>query len=140
MKKLVLVIFGILVFAGYSGAEDAELLVVTAKTPGEEITGKTVERIFLRKKVLWKDSVKIVPVNLPSEHPLRNIFNGKVLKRSVPELVEFWNAEHFKGNDPPDVLESEEAVKKFIKEVPGSIGYISPGNLDGGLVVIYKVR
>lgn len=119
------------------GAMAEEIVIISSSAPKESITEKGLSRIYLKRKVLWEDGKAIVPVNLSSQHPTRVSFSQKILKKSHRELVDYWNEQHFKGVNPPLVLESEEAVKIFIRQVDGAIGYISRKNLEPDLVVLY---
>lgn len=119
------------------GAMAEEIVIVSRSAPKESITGKGLSRIYLKRKVLWEDGKAIVPVNLSSQHPIRASFSQTILKKSHRELVDYWNEQHFKGVNPPVVLESEEAVKIFVRQVEGSIGYISRKNLEPDLIVLY---
>lgn len=118
----------------------SEILVVVARNaPVENLTTKTVERIFLKRKTSWDDGTMIVPINLLAQHDLRKLFSNKILKKSQSELVEYWNEQHFKGITPPMVLESESAVKVFIRQVEGAIGYISRDALEPDLKIIFTI-
>jgi len=117
-----------------------EIAVISRYLPSETVTEKTIAKIFLKRKVLWGDIKKIIPVNLSPQNPLRILFSQKVLKKSHRELVEYWNEQHFKGINPPIVLESEEAVKIFVRQVDGAIGYIRSKNLEPDLRVLYTVE
>lgn len=122
----------------WSGGE--EVLVVTASKSAEKLSAKKLRRIYLKRKVLWKDGSRIVPVNLPSTNNLRKAFSDEVLGMGHRELVDYWNEQHFKGVRPPVVLDSEEAVKAFIKEVEGAVGYISSKNMEQGLIALYRMQ
>ena len=121
-----------------TGAE--EILVVSLKGTKERISEKTLRKIYLKRKVLWGDNSRIVPVNLPAISNLRVQFADKILGLSHRDLVDYWNEQHFQGIRPPEVVQSEEAVKIFVREVDGAIGYISSKNLDPDLTVLYRIK
>ncbi len=126
------------VFTG--GAVAIDVAVITAGDTGEVVTAKTIERIFLKRKLYWKNGKKIVPINLPSESEERGIFTDIIIKRGHRELVDYWSARHYSGMAPPMVVESEEAVKIFVKEIDGSIGYIRAEKLDPEFKVLYLIK
>lgn len=107
-----------------------DIVLITMHAPGETVTERTAARLYLKEKLFWGDGTRIVPVNLPPDHEARERFSRAVLKRSRRELVEFWNEEHFKGVNPPVVLESEDAVKTFVRQVAGAVGYVRRDHLD----------
>jgi ABC-type phosphate transport system substrate-binding protein len=117
----------------------ADVVLVSRRDPGETISERVAARLFLKEKLFWRDGTRIVPVNLPPDHDARELFSRSVLRRSRRELVEFWNEEHFKGVNPPVVLESEDAVKAFVRQVDGAVGYIRRERLDPDLRVLLVV-
>ena len=87
--------------------------------------------IYRRQKLFWADHTRIVPVNLPADHPLRRSFSRLVLGALPEELDAYWNAQYFHGITPPYVLTSEEAVLLFVATTPGAIGYVSAAAVNG---------
>lgn len=120
-------------------APGQDLVLVSRHDPGEVITARAAARLFMREKLFWGDGSRVVPVNLPPGNDLREAFSRTVLKRNRRELVEFWNEQHFKGVNPPVVLESEDAVKAFVRQVDGAVGYISRSRVDVDLRVLLVV-
>ena len=121
-------------------AGDDTIVVISLVKPNEKITAGMLRGIYLKKKVFWKDEMRIIPVNLPPQNGIRNIFSKKILSMEHRELVEYWNEQYFKGVTPPPVLESEDAVKRFVIKVDGAIGYIRKKNLEPGLEVLYTIE
>lgn len=117
-----------------------EIVLVSRKAPGEAISGRMAARVFLMERLFWKDGSRIVPVNLPPDHAARQTFSRAVLRRERRDLVAYWNEQHFKGVNPPVVLESEEAVKAFVRQVDGAVGYIRRDQLDPDLTVLLVVH
>jgi len=94
----------------------------------------------MKRKILWKSGKRIIPINLPASDPTRKVFTKQILKRGHRTLVEYWNGKHFNGIHPPLVLKSEEAVKRFLRKVPGSIGYIGANNIEADLHIVYTIK
>ena len=116
-----------------------EVVLVSRKTPAESVSARVAARVFLKERLFWNDGSRIVPVNLPPDHAARQTFSRGVLRRERRELVAYWNEQHFKGVNPPVVLESEEAVKAFIRQVAGAVGYIRRDQLEPDLTVLLVV-
>ena len=141
MKRWLFIAIVIAIFLpAHLRASSEEVLVITARKSAEKLSIKDLRRIYLKRKVLWKDGSKIVPVNLPSTNNLRKAFSHEILGMGHRELVDYWNEQHFKGVRPPVVLDSEEAVKAFVKEVEGAVGYISSKNREPGLIILYRIQ
>ena len=51
------------------------------------------------------------------------------------ELNIYWNEKYYEGVVPPVVLKSQKAVKKFLQNVEGSIGYLTKDYLDKSLKI-----
>ena len=98
----------------------------SGKNPGRTELGL----VFLRKKLYWPNGKHIRPANLPSQHELRKQFSQQILG-SLPETqTEYWNELYFHGTTPPHVVNSQEAMLRFVADTAGSIGYIDACLLD----------
>ncbi len=124
----VLLGFAILALLLFSGAAQAEgLLIITnpnliVATP---VPLSQIAAIYLLRVTNWPDGSHIVPVNREAGSRMREEFTTRVLQQDNAELAIYWNEMHFQGKMPPLVQESEQAMIAFIRNVPGSIGYIS---------------
>jgi len=136
----IIILVPFLLSPGLAPAGGDEILVISMKKKNEKISEKLLRRIYLKRKILWENSTRIVPVNLPAESPLRRAFTGSIVRLSHRDLVDYWNAEYFKGVRPPEVAGSEEAVKRFVRQVEGAIGYISSQNMEPDLTVLYRIK
>ena len=116
-----------------------DIVLIARKAPGEEVSERTAARLFLKERLFWKDGSRIVPVNLPPDHAARQAFSRAVLHRERRELVAYWNEQHFKGVNPPVVLESEDAVKAFVRQVDGAVGYVRRNQVEPDLTVLLVI-
>lgn len=94
--------------------------------------------IYRRKRNFWEDGIKIQPVNLPAYHPLRRAFSIWLFNRTPEELDDYWKDMYFHGIQPPFVLDSEEAVIRFVTTTPGAIGYINRCQVDHRVRVLLQ--
>ena len=115
------------------------IAVVMAPGPITAVGLPTVAAIFRRKRQLWDDGSRIVPVNLPATHALRRQFSQRLFKRSPEDMQDYWNDQYFHGVLPPAVLASEEAVIRFVAGTPGAIGYVSACTQDKRVIVVALV-
>ena len=118
--------------ASRAQAADSGVIAIIApadfsgKNPGRTELGL----VFLRKKLYWPNGKRIRPANLPSQHELRKQFSQQILG-SLPETqTEYWNELYFHGTTPPHVVNSQEAMLRFVADTAGSIGYIDACLLD----------
>lgn len=116
-----------------------DIVLIARKAPGEAVSERTAARLFLKERLFWKDGSRIVPVNLPPDHTARQAFSRAILRRERRELVAYWNEQHFKGVNPPVVLESEDAVKAFVRQVDGAVGYVRRDRMEPDFTVLLVI-
>lgn len=122
-------------------AQDTTVLavVVPAGAEPEALEIAEVAQIFRRKKTLWSSGARIVPVNLPADHPLRLRFSRAVLRQSPQAMEDYWNQQYFQGVLPPHVLASERAVERFVIETANAVGYLPYCGLDPRLRAVIRI-
>ncbi|NPA57708.1 MAG: hypothetical protein GXN94_00285 [Aquificae bacterium] len=114
--------------------------MITGKdTPINRLSKEELKEIYLKIRV-FVNGQQVIPVNLPPNSPVRKVFQKKVLEMDDEQLNLYWNEMYFHGIEPPLVLSSEEAVKRFVKKVKGAIGYISKEKVEKGLKILYTIR
>lgn len=86
--------------------------------------------IYWRKQLFWPGGKRIKPVNLSTEHTLRQQFSQAVLGSQPKKQLDYWNGLYFDGISPPYSVNSEEAVLRYVTQTDGAIGYINACNLD----------
>ncbi len=124
-----------LVVTPISYAEESHpLAVIVSSTPEiaviQQLATRELSLIYWRKKQYWQDGVRIHPVNLHAEHPLRMYFSKAVLGSLPNEQADYWNGLYFHGTTPPYSLQSEEAVLRYVSSTKGAIGYVDACRLD----------
>jgi len=130
-----LCVFYGLVLAPISYAEESHpLAVIVSSTPEiaviQQIATRELSLIYWRKKQYWEDGVRIHPVNLHAEHPLRMYFSKAVLGSLPNEQADYWNGLYFHGTTPPYSLQSEESVLRYVGSTKGAVGYVDACKLD----------
>ncbi|MFA5941335.1 MAG: hypothetical protein WC809_18430 [Sinimarinibacterium sp.] len=103
------------------------------------VDADALAQIFKRRKIYWRDGVRIQPVNLPADHPLRQRFSQAVLRQTPEALDEYWNEQYFHGVLPPHVQASETAVLRFVAATAGAIGYLDLCTLDDSVRVLLTI-
>lgn len=114
-------------------------VVVPASAPDELLDADALAQIYKRRKLLWRDGSRIVPVNLPADSALRSLFSRAVLRQSPEQQEDYWNQQYFQGVLPPHVLESETAVLRFVAGTAHAVGYLSYCAVDASLRVVLVV-
>jgi len=124
-----------LTLTSISHAEESHpLAVIVSSNPEvaiiQQLASRELGLIFLRKKQYWQDGIRMRPVNLHAEHPLRLYFSKTVLGSLPNEQADYWNGLYFHGTTPPYSVQSEEAVLRYVSNTKGAIGYIGACKLD----------
>lgn len=113
------------VAAGAARAAEPWIAVVVAgDAPPDALDANDLSLVFRRRKDHWEDGTRIVPVNLPADTDLRRRFSRAILHQSPEAMEDYWNEQYFQGVLPPHVVESESAMRRFVAETAGSIGYV----------------
>lgn len=133
MRKLFLALVSAgMLFSGVVNQAIAETLAVIVPRNHNlrQIDASELSLIFLRKKLYWADGKHIQAVNYAANNPLRRQFSLSIL-RSTPETqTDYWNGLYFHGISPPHVIDSQEAMLRFVADTAGAIGYIDACKLD----------
>ena len=96
-----------------------------------QVSVDDLRELYLRRRRVWPNGRRAIPINLPPDHPLRERFSRIVLGRSMQDLVPYWNARYFEGITPPTVLPSPAAVRAYLAAEPAAIGYVPVSEADG---------
>lgn len=117
-----------------------DILVVVGKGSSvEKLTLKQLENIYRRKTLISEAGERWNPINLSANNPVRIAFAQKIFQQP-PEVMEaYWNAQYFQGIMPPYVVNSVEAMLRFVEDTPGAIGYLLPCQVDDRVRVIFKL-
>ena len=112
----------------------AESIVVVVGTKSEiaEVTLDTLRELYLRRRRVWPDGSRVVPVNLPADSDTRRRFSKRVLGRLPQDLSAYWDRMYFDGIQPPVVLRTAEAVCAYLAAEPKAIGYVRSDEVDAG--------
>jgi hypothetical protein len=125
-----------------AGADDGDPLVVVVARASTvtSVSMDDLREIYLRRRRVWPDGSAIVAINLPPENPARLRFSRRVLGRTPAELLSYWNARYFEGITPPLVLHSPAAVRAYVAQQPGAIGYVPRSEVGNDLRVLLELR
>lgn len=96
--------------------------------------------IYWRKQLYWAKGLRIKPVNLRAEHPLRQQFSQRILGTLPKQQIDYWNGLYFNGVSPPHTVNSEEAVIRYVADTIGSIGYVDACLVDDRIKAILWIN
>jgi len=105
-------------------------IVVGAKSDIGDVTLDTLRELYLRRRRVWPDGSRVIPVNLPADSDVRRRFSKRVLGRLPQDLSTYWDRLYFDGIQPPVVLRTPEAVCAYMATEPKAIGYVPSEDVD----------
>lgn len=118
-----------------------EIVVITARdSPISSLTIKAIRRIYRKETLIDGNGTKWVPVNLSTDHRIRQAFSLDLFNKRPEEMELYWNAQYFKGILPPHVVDSQEAMVSFVANTPGAIGYIAPCHLNDRIKIVARLE
>jgi len=121
-------------------AAPAIAVIVGKKSVVAQVSLDDLREIYLRRRRVWPDGSRAVPINLPPGTPVRERFSRVILGRSTAELVSYWNARYFEGITPPTVLSSPSAVRAYLAVEPAAIGYLPVAEVDDTCRLLLVLR
>lgn len=121
-------------------SQEDRMAVIVHPERRTELSIEEVAQIYLRRKRFWDDGTVIVPLNLPSQAPLRARFSELVLKQTETRLADYWNRRYFDGILPPATLASTEAVRRYVASDTNAIGYVPASEVDGSVRVVLHLE
>lgn len=126
--------FGFIFSESSLGDEIRSLAIIVSNQPEyaviNQLTPHELTLIYWRKQQYWKGGIRIHPVNLHAEHPLRLYFSKVVLNSLPMEQHDYWNGLYFHGTAPPYSVQSEEAALRYVSSTKGAIGYVDACKVD----------
>ncbi len=137
MRRTLLIFSVLMGFSLPSLASDEVLAIIVSPEQSIKTLSKSeLSLIFWRKKLYWANHKRIRPINLSTEHPLRQNFSARVLKSLPEQQTDYWNGLYYHGVLPPHVVNSSEAMLRTVAETAGAIGYVSACEADSRVKVL----
>lgn len=103
------------------------------------LTERDIAKVFRRKLQLTPAGEPLVPVNLALRDPLRTVFSRRVFGLPPDAFETYWTERYFHGVSPPHVVESSEAMLRFVQATPGAIGYVWSCDVDRRVEVVLEL-
>ena len=126
----------------FSSSGVAEILVVIGgENPSFSLSREQVSNIFLGKITELPNGSIAVPIDLSPASSMREEFYQTVTNHSAAQAKAIWAKLYFTGcGVMPREAPDSQAVKKILKSIPGSIGYIDRSALDDTVHVVYTSK
>lgn len=124
----------------YADSDKPVIAVIIALDQNKDalkLDSDNLSLIYWGKQRYWPEGLRIKPVNLRAQHPLRLLFSQSILGSPPSEQIDYWNGQYFNGILPPHSVNSEEAVIRYITQTKGAIGYVDACTVDARIQAIF---
>ncbi|NGY05979.1 hypothetical protein [Solimonas terrae] len=134
LRVLLSLVAGVLSASAHA---DGPIAVIVAPLHADvRLDADDLALIFRRKRQYWNDGSRIQPANLAVDNAQRIAFSRAVLGADPAALDDYWNEQYFRGVRPPYVVDSNEAMLRFVAETPGAIGYVDACLAGNGVAIV----
>ncbi len=115
----------------------AETAVIVNPANGNTVDKGLVEKIYLGKAKKFPDGTAAVPVDQKEGSALRSGFLDAMVGKNESQMKAYWSRLIFTGGGiPPQVMDSDQAVKDFVAKEVGGIGFIDASAVDSSVKVV----
>jgi hypothetical protein len=138
MKRLLLLCSLGLSFA-VANVRGGDLAIVVNKASAlADISSADLAKYFKAEKGKTPDGKKLVIVMQEAGHPEREAALKGIYKMSEAEYTDYFVEATFTGSveSAPKALPGAVAIKKFVAETPGGIGYVQASETDDSIKVL----
>lgn len=120
----------------------AEVVVISHRgLPVSTLDLQNVRDIWLGKTKHIADSAVVQPVDQSATSRVRDEFYMKTLEKTPLQVKAYWSRVAFTGKlDTPLTLNDDTAVKAWVTNHPGAIGYIDSTSVDGSVKALLRLK
>lgn len=99
---------------------------------------RELSRLFKQEKQYWEDNSPVYLIMQEDGTPEKDLFVSKVFKMRPNELKRFWLTKMINGEilSFPKTLSSNDAIKRFVSQIPSAIAYINVRFVDETVKVL----
>lgn len=114
-------------------AGDPIVVIVNAANPVDNLTISDLKKLFLSDRSHWDTGKAVAPVMLTPGAPERASFLKIVCSMNDADFSKYFLQAAFSGKSatPPKEVGSAAAVKNFVANSPGAIGFVKAGDFHG---------
>ena len=113
-------------------------IIVSKENLTNEISFKDLVKIFKLEKQYWDSGKKIYLVMRETGAIEKEMVLGKIYQMDDVGLKAFWLGKLFRQEIAsfPTTLSSDEAVKRFVSQVPNAVGFIDASAVDDRVKIL----
>jgi ABC-type phosphate transport system substrate-binding protein len=124
-----------------SSIATAELAIITHPSyQGGELTAVHIKKLFMGKSKFFPNGDKSEAIDQKVGSAARAVFVSSILETNEAKLSRHWSKLIFSGKGkPPNVLDGDEAIKRWVGRNPAGIGYVDASQVDESVKVLLIV-
>ena len=138
MALTIVYLITLLLVSSVSATSGDIAIIVNKANPTDELSSTDLVKIFAQDKQYWENGKKVYLIMQEAGSLEKKVILKKIYKMGDEELKRFWLAKMFREEIAsfPKTLSSNEAVKRFISQVPNAIGFIDASFVDESVKVL----
>jgi ABC-type phosphate transport system substrate-binding protein len=138
LKIIFLVIAILLCFAKNAFAQVA--VITNPSVEKNDITSGELLDFYSRDVRVWKNGDPVIVFDLKSKSEIKDTFYN-FLGKSTSRMKSIWMKKMLSGEgDPPEALETEEAMLEKVASTPGAIGFVSQSKVTENVKVLVVIE
>ncbi len=115
------------------------VVIASANAPVDSLTADQVKALFLQKEKSLPDGTPVELADQKTDSDAYEQFARQVIGKSPKKLKRYWSKRVFSGKGvPPKVVGDDAAVKAWVSQSPGRLGYVDESVLDDSVKVVFK--
>jgi ABC-type phosphate transport system substrate-binding protein len=118
--------------------DDSLAIIVNRSNPVDNLTMQELRTVFLGERSHWSNGRRITLVMMEPGQPERRAILHEIYRMNEDDFSRHFLQGLFTGEVfvSPKTLATPVGVRKFVFNVPGAIGYVRAGDVDGTVKVI----
>lgn len=123
-------------------AGGAIVVIVHSANPVDNLTISDLKKLYLSDRTRWETGKAVAPVMLVAGAPERTAFLKTVCGMNDSDFSNYFMQAAFTGKSatPPKEVTSVGALKTFVADTPGAIGFLKAGDFQGNETGIKAVK
>ena len=122
-------------FPGNALAGDL-VLIGNRSVPVSELSGDDVQNIYLGKKKVWDNGMKVMFATL-SDGEVSGQFLKEYVKKNANTFNTYWKKQVFTGGGKPPVsFDKEKDLVDYVSTTKGAVGYVSSQSVSDNVKII----
>jgi phosphate transport system substrate-binding protein len=113
-------------------------IVVHPDTPVSDLTFAELRKVFLGERQYWNANVPVVLLIRAPTSGERDAVLNVIYQMREPQFKQYWIAKIFRAEmtSPPKVVYSNESANQLVSSIPGTIAFMSAGDVKPGVKVL----